>query len=727
MQQAQNPRRVALTALAIFAVAFVIRLIHVREISAAPFFTLLMGDSRAYDEWARRIAGGEWLGHEVFYQAPLYPYFLGVVYKTIGRDLFTIRVVQIAIGAASCALLFLAGARQFSYRVGVAAGAILALWAPAIFFDALIQKSVLDVFLVCVILFLLPPAKEKTAEFAEQTTTRPALRARRSPRFFPWEWLSVGLALGALALTRENALVFIVVIAVFALLMPGRITNAAWLTAGVVIVLLPVALRNASMPNGGFFVTTSQFGPNFYIGNHAGADGTYSSLRYGRGAPEYERQDATELAERAVGRALTPAEVSAYWTDRALTFITSQPAEWAALVGRKFQLLWNATEMVDTESQETYAEWSRLLTVLGPITTFGVLAPLALVGMLVTWRQGVAVQLLIALTAAYSASVLLFYVFARYRYPLVPLLILFAAIGLFELPAAWKNRRLKAFVALAAAVVFCNWSVVPRDWLRAVSETNLAAALQAEGRVNEAVGHYDKALALRPDYPPALNNKGTALRAAGRIDAAVAAYERAIAARGDYPEAHYNLANALTDAGRSAEATQHFERALESLPESADVHNNLGIALAAQGKADEAIAQFREAVRTDPKSAKAHRNLGDALLARGVAGEGLDAMREAARLAPDDGSLQYDLGSALLEAGRADEAAPVLQEAVKRLPQSAEARNNLGIAFGSLGRLDEAIQQFQSALAIKPDFLDARRNLEMALAARARPARREQD
>ena len=83
---------------------------------------------------------------------------------------------------------------------------------------------------------------------------------------------------------------------------------------GLAIVLVPVAARNAVV-GGGFFVTTSQFGPNFYIGNNPTADGTYASLRYGRGAPEYERQDATELAELALGRRLSPAEVSSYWTD----------------------------------------------------------------------------------------------------------------------------------------------------------------------------------------------------------------------------------------------------------------------------------------------------------------------------------------------------------------------------------------------------------------------------
>ena len=115
--------------------------------------------------------------------------------------------------------------------------------------------------------------------------------------------------------------------------------------------LLPVAIRNYAV-SGGFYITTSQAGPNFYIGNNPKADGSYMSLRYGRGAPEFERQDATELAEHALGRSLTPGEVSSYWTDKAFAYITSQPGSWLKLVARKFALLWNTTEMLDTESQE---------------------------------------------------------------------------------------------------------------------------------------------------------------------------------------------------------------------------------------------------------------------------------------------------------------------------------------------------------------------------------------
>src|SRR5262249_46214371 len=136
-------------------VALTIRLIHVWQMRGTLFFAVLLGDARAYDEWARRIAGGDWIGHDVFYQAPLYPYFLGVLYKTLGHNLLAVRICQALLGASACLLLGLAGRRLFSRRAGLVAGLGLALYAPAVFFDGLLQKSVLDVFFVCLVLWLL--------------------------------------------------------------------------------------------------------------------------------------------------------------------------------------------------------------------------------------------------------------------------------------------------------------------------------------------------------------------------------------------------------------------------------------------------------------------------------------------------------------------------------------------------------------------------------------------
>ena len=724
--------RFAPVALAIFAVALFVRLVYVWQIHRAPFFDVLMGDSHGYDEWAQRIAGGEWMGREVFYQAPLYPYLLGVIYAIAGRHLLLVRIIQAVVGSASCALLGLAAARLFSRTTGIVAGLILAFYAPAIFFDGLLQKSVLDVFFVCLALWLMSTTESLHAQRAESAdeTPKTPLRSLRSLRSITsWPWLCLGLAMGGLALTRENALVFIVVIFVWIVerglraegwVLIGR--RAALFCAGLAIVLVPVAARN-SYVGGGFYITTSQFGPNFYIGNNPAADGTYQSLRFGRGAPEYERQDATDLAQRALGKKLSPAEISGYWTDKALDFITAKPGAWLTLTGRKIALLWNATEMLDTESQDTYAEWSWLLRLLGVIGNFGILVPLAVFGVIVTWPSRARLWILYAMTLAYAASVVLFYIFARYRYPLVPLLILFAAAGLAH-AREFSERPAKAWLpslaAVALAVIVCNWPLLSTTLMRAVTETNLGAALQAEGRLDEATDHYRRAIALQPDYPPAYNNLGTAQRAKGQIADALATYQQALRLRPEYPAAEYNLANALMDAGKPAEAVDHFRIALQTIPASVDVRNNLGIALVGEGKLEDAIAEFRAALQVEPDSAKTHRNLADALASAHRNEEAIAHFHRAAQLDPANAAVHYDLGSLFVELDRLEEAIAQFRAALKIDPSSVQAHNNIGIALGSQGRFDEAIEHFRRALALQPDFEDARRNLAVALQVKKR-------
>ena len=338
--------------------------------------------------------------------------------------------------------------------------------------------------------------------------------------------------------------------------------------------------------------------------------------------------------------------MSGYWRDRTVDYIVSRPGDWLALMARKFALLWNATEVVDTEAQDTYAEWSWPLRVLGPITHFGLLVPLAAAGLLLSWRDDERLFVLDLLAAAYGASVLVFYVFARYRYPLVPFLVLFASgllpwfAGVTAAGGGVAVRRPPSPLAYARAglivvlIVFCNWRLIPREWMRAVSESNIGVALQAEARYDAAIVHYQRAIAARPDYAPALNNLASAYRAAGRVDEAIAVYRRAIALQPDFPDAEYNLANALLEKGATDEAVGRFEVALRSIPGSPDVHNNLGTALAAKGRVDDAIREFQKALALDPGSAAAHRNLGDLLAASGDRAGALEHLRLAVAADP---------------------------------------------------------------------------------------------
>ena len=693
---------------AVAAAALAVRLFHVWQMTATPFATVLLGDAKSYDQWARRLAAGDWIGTDVFYQAPLYPYFLGAIYATLGADPVAARVVQALVGAGSSVLLAAAAARLFGRRAGLAAGLMLALYAPAIFLDGLLQKSVLDVFFVALIVHAL--ARVLGGETARR-----------------W-WALVGVATGALALTRENALILVAVLAAWiwfrADAAASRRQSLTTFALGVMLVLAPVAARNYAV-GGGVYLTTSQFGPNFYIGNNAAADGSYQSLRFGRGSPEFERADATELAERALGRTLTPGEVSAYWRDRALAFITGEPAAWLRVIGRKVLLLVNASEAIDTESQESYAEWSWPLRLFGWLTHVGVLLPLAIIGVWATWadRRRLAVFAWIAL--AFAVSTLAFYVFARYRYPLVPLLVLAAAPGALALPRlarAWHTRGAQAALTTAVALAaVAHAPLLSASRSQAITDTNLGTAFYEAGRHDDAAASFRRAIQVQPDYVPAFNNLGVALRAAGHTDEAIGAYRQGLALRDDYPDLHYNLANALLALGRSAEATEHLARAAAANGDSAGVHNNLGTALADQGRFVEAVAEFERAVALEPASARAHRNLGNALVEVGRAADAFRHLSEAVTLAPDDAEARYDLGAWLLSQDRNAEAIDAFSTAVRLKPGYAEAHNNLGIALGSTGDLTRAIAQFEEALRLQPGFADAAKNLEIARRARLTP------
>ncbi len=706
-------------ALAIFGLALVVRCLHVWEIHDAPFFTTLMGDSKAYDVWARRVAAGDWLGDEVFYQAPLYPYFLGVLYAVLGRNLLAVRIVQALLGSGACVLVALAGCRFFgdgeskvppddrrrginARRVGIVAGASLALYAPLVFADALIQKSVLDVFLMCLTVWL-----------ASRAMAEPARRLR---------WFGLGAAIALLSLTRENSLVLAVAVLAWLWIARGTsgraaLGHAAAFVVGLAVLLAPVAIRN-KIVGGELQLTTSQSGPNLFIGNNAGADGTYMALRAGRGDPEYERQDATDLAERAAGRRLTPGEVSRYWRGRAFEYIRSHPVEWLRLLGRKVALLWNRTEMFDTESQATHAERSAVLRRLEPVAHFGVLAPLALFGAWVSWRQRARVSLLSVMLVAYAASVVIFYVFARYRYPLVPLLVLFAAAGLAAASSFFREEPPSHVAGCLAAVgafaVLCNWPLLSSDLMRAITETNLATALREAGRPDQSAAHYRRAIEIRPDYAPARSNFGALLRAEGRTDEAIAQYREALRLQPESTSARYNLANALLARGQAREAAEEFRRVLAATPQSVDARNNLGIALAQDGRLEDAAAAFRQALDVDPRSAEAHYNLANALVDLGTIDEAIRQYRQALAAKPDYADAHANFGRLLLQQGELREASAELRRAAELDPASAETRNNLGIALASQGRVDEAIEQFRRALEINPELADARRNLALA-------------
>ena len=690
-------------AFGIFGCALIVRVLHLWQLRTAPFFSLVIGDAARYDTWARAIAAGDWMGTALFSEGPLYPYFLGAFYTIAGPELMVVRVCQAIVGSLSCVLLGAAAWRLFSKPVGIAAGLLLALCAPAIFAGALIQPSVLVFFLLSAAVWLVRDLVERPQ--------------RRLP------WIGFGFVLGCVILTHENTSIFVVAILGWLAAqgrMPGtqRLALAAMLVIGLGGALLPVAARNVIV-GGELRLTTPQFGTNFYIGNNAQADGTYQPLRGRQGSAEFEREDATRLAEQAIGRPLTAGEVSRYWTRLAIDDIVTQPGVWLRLMARKLALLSNATEIAETESQYTHAEWSMPLRLAGFVTHVGVLAPVALVGVWVTWRQRDRLWLLYAMCCAYAASVIVFYVSSGSRTPLLPFLVLFAAAGLvggWSVVREGRARQLApGFAAALAFAVIANWPLVSRAAMQAATEDRFGTAFRERGELDQAVFHYRRALALEPGNPGAHNNLGITLHTQGHFEDAARELGEALRLEPDDPLAHYNLGNVLSDQGRTDEALRHYRTALELAPGSVGAHNNLGILLVAQGAFDEAADHFQEAIRLDPDDSRAFNNLGKVFEAQEDFVAAIPYYRRAVQAAPEDSEARGNLGWALFSEGQVDEAIRELRRALETEPEAFTLHNRLGVALGTEGQLDEAIVHFRRAVELEPDFAEARNNLSMAL------------
>lgn len=125
-------------------------------------------------------------------------------------------------------------------------------------------------------------------------------------------------------------------------------------------------------------------------------------------------------------------------------------------------------------------------------------------------------------------------------------------------------------------------------------------ARHREGRLDEAVSLYRRALRLAPNHPDALNLLGVAARQQGDLPSALAHAARAVAAIPDSPLFLANQGAALAEAGQLAEAIAALSRATALNPQDAISLRNLGQALTAAGRPEAALAPLDAATRLTP-------------------------------------------------------------------------------------------------------------------------------
>jgi len=589
----------ALGLFAIFAVALGTRLWHVEALNDAPTAALLLGDAESYYDWALRLVSGDWAGNTVFYQAPLYPYLLGGLFTFFEPSPAVVRYAQALLGSLACVVLALAGRRWFSPSVGIVAGLFLALYAPAIFFVGLLQKTTVALALFVLLLWLVGAAVT--------TNHRPTLL-----------WGAVGLCLATTALARENALILIIPVLSwiafdrsFSNRAAVRWRSALAFAAGLACVLAPVAFRNYAV-GGDVAWTTSQLGTNLYIGNNADATGTYQPLRAGRDDPRFEAADARALAEAKSGRSLTANEVSSFYVSEVIDYILSEPWDWMQLMGRKVALAGNAAELADTEDLASHAEYSSVLRATS-VWNFGVLLPLVAMGVVLTrsrWRELLPLH---ALALAYGAGLVGFFVFARYRFFVVPLLMLFAAAAVPELVRLLRRPRFATAAVVSigiVATVLAHQPLVDVDAMRGVTQFNYGLGFERAGNEELARASYERALSFQPNIAEAHYRVGIFQAQDAETDSAIAHFRTAIALSPTYHDVRNSLGVLLLRSGDPVAAEEQFREALGLVPTDAQALNNLANIAFQRRDLVAARTLFRRSVEHDPANAQTHNNLG---------------------------------------------------------------------------------------------------------------------
>ena len=244
---------------------------------------------------------------------------------------------------------------------------------------------------------------------------------------------------------------------------------------------------------------------------------------------------------------------------------------------------------------------------------------------------------------------------------------------------------------------------------------NMGNALKAQGKLDKAITAYNSALSLKPDYPNAYYNIGNVLQEQGKLDQAITAYNKALSHKPDYTDAYINMGSALKKQGKLDEALKAFNKAISLKPDYAEIYNNIGLIFHNQGKFDQAIDAYKKAISLKPNYADTYSNMGNVFQAQGKIDQAITAYKNAISLNPQNAEAYNNMGVALKEQGKHDEAIEVFQKSISIKPNYADAYNNMGLTLQDKGKLEQAIEFYKRSISLQPDYAEAHQNLSLTL------------
>jgi len=554
------PDRFQRPALFCVLAALLFRLVCLGMFSGSPLFGEPFLDQKIYTETAELIAEGNRLDAEQAFRNPAYALFLASIIRVGGSEgaYFWVLLLQTAMGAAAAGFIAHAATLLFdSSRAGWLAGMLMALSGPVVVFDSLRLATTPSMFFCSLAIWL----------FAHMHQSRDALGLWATVAFSTLCWWTA-------AQLRPHVLLIAIAWPVLLLWKVPRPRLRA-------MIILPIALGTLGIAHGLYSTTIARVivpgipagassGINFYLGNAPPANGMMPVQTAGISATRkgvdpifiYSRE---EFQRRNPDRPVPPGpELSSYWLNTGLREAAAEPGRWLKLVLQKvFFVVWNR-ELPNNENYRLWAQHEIPLLQFWPIR-WALLLCLLVPGALAAWRRNPrAAGILLGCALLYAAGLCLFFVAARFRIPLWPLLSCLAGAAALA-PWAVQRRSWIAGAILALVSLSNPFSIplvgdAPYHFFRSVGALS-------KGNLEQALIDGLEAARIAPAAPEYHAQLGIIFFASERFSEARVAFQRSLAIQPNQPGVWSNLGYALLRSGDPSNATNAFQKALQIAPE----------------------------------------------------------------------------------------------------------------------------------------------------------------
>ena len=257
----------------------------------------------------------------------------------------------------------------------------------------------------------------------------------------------------------------------------------------------------------------------------------------------------------------------------------------------------------------------------------------------------------------------------------------------------------------------------PRITENALDHLNRGKDLYAEGKLDEAIAEFDKAIAIDRNLAEAYRYRGIAYSMKGNSDRAMADFNEAIRLDPNYATAYVGRGFEYSNKGDHDRAIADFTQAIRLNPNHQIGYYMRGVTYGNKGDFDRAIADLNQAIRLDPNSSVAYYNRGLAYRNKRDYDRAIADLNQAIRIDPNRSEAYNLRGLAYLEKGDKDDkdrAIADFTQAIQIDPNHASAYHSRGYAHLSKGDFDRAIADWEAVLRINPNHPSAREDIAWA-------------